>query len=352
MSSPSQKWLSLQALRFLAVLLVLWAHVKYTVAVEYKGGWVESAFGSFGVDLFFVISGFVISGSADRLRAGPGRFLLQRFIRVVPLYWIFSVPYLFRNWYGGGVTGGQIWNTVFFLPVFDISQFQNPAHPFGWTLSFEVWFYLLFGLGLAVAGYRAIEFMVALLLLGVVGVGAFYGDAWFFPRFAAHPLVMEFVAGCVIYRLRSRLGLLSGCLAVIGCVVILPLALEHQQLGAHNSVLLSEQLGWQRAVIWGSLATCVVVLALSLERRGVSCPTWLALLGDASYSMYLVQPFVLSLVKLLGFHSPAVALIFFMMLSTAVGYFIWQRLELPLTGFLRAKWVPNADKSTAVPVSA
>lgn len=341
MEAP-QKWISLQALRAVAVLFVLWAHVKYTgPGAEAQAEWVKSGFGAFGVDLFFVISGFVIAGSADRLRGDAMHFLLQRFIRVVPLYWLFSIPYVVRYSYSPGMDASEWWNTFLFLPIWDVAAFSNPAHPFGWTLSFEVWFYLLFAVCLAVAAQHALTAMALLLMGGVAIVTATYSGQWFFPRFAAHPLVLEFVAGCLIYRFVRRLGLAAALLALVGIVALLPIALDHQALGAHNSVLSDVDLGWQRAVYWGGLAVCIVVLALVLESRHVAFPRYLCKLGDASYSMYLVQPFALSVVKFVALPHAFVAFAFFVAVSTGFGYAVWRYVETPITAYLKSKWLPD-----------
>lgn len=283
----------LQVLRFCAAALVLWAHAKFVVQ-SHTNPFMETAFGAIGVDVFFVISGFVIALTTSKPGMTWRLFLAQRVARVVPVYYFFiGVTVLVRlhNYVQFHREVGW-WNTVFFIPLFDHSYYVAGVHAFGWTLSYEMWFYAVFGAALFLFRPNRAWLVVSLFLaVGAVAIFPFYTLGWYMPRFAFHPIVLEFCGGCLLFHFRHRLkgavfaGLLCA-LPVFGYYAVL-----HEKLGWHMDVLGNVSLGFQRAGIWGGFAICLVGCVVGMDLSGkVKFPRWLALLGDASYSIYLIQP--------------------------------------------------------------
>ena len=336
---------SLQALRGLAALAVLTAHFKFTAQTydfQRMPAWAASGLGGVGVDLFFVISGFVISMTADRKQQSAREFLTARAIRVLPLYWLLSLPYLLKELLSADRNGRVILNSLFFLPLADVGKFTHPAHPYGWTLSFEIWFYTLFALLLLWFAPRRAGGFLPLMLGTACGFAASISlrpEGWYFPWFALHPLCLEFCAGCVLYRYHERFGRVeagvAGTLAALLLAVVLP---RMPWLGEAFEFMDRPDWSWQRALVWGGSAVCLVIAALGWERSSSRVlPRWMLVVGDASFSLYLIQPYTLFAIRRLGIDNLLISSGCFLVLTLLASVAFWRWVELPLTRVAR-RW--------------
>lgn len=271
---------NLQALRAYAAISVALFHFSLVPASAMP--W---HFGSFGVDLFFVLSGFIIAYSADR---DSRHFLAHRLIRVLPTYWIVTslgaaicllgMPALdVLGWWG---------QSAAFLTN---AQGRPPIIFVGWTLVYELAFYLIFALALGVARKAApVAAIVLLVLLGLA--------LPLIPLSAATvlrpwPLLLEFAYGIAIFlvtkpiAMRShRLRWVGLILAVIGLALIY--AFDHTVRDLHG---LAQQ--WQRVFALGLPATLVVFGLVVMDKAGWGIKNRFVLaLGAASYAIYLLHP--------------------------------------------------------------
>jgi len=149
-STVRHRRIGLDLLRSLAIGGVLLSHgMQFLYAHVSWGGWLGHL-GSFGVDLFFVLSGFLIGGILIRL--GPalteGRvvlgFWIRRWLRTLPNYWLFlvlNVPFMLFVWRLDVRIRSFFWEFPFFLQNF--ASREPPFFPEAWTLSVEEWFYLI-----------------------------------------------------------------------------------------------------------------------------------------------------------------------------------------------------------------
>src|SRR5215510_5466128 len=141
----SSSLVSIQALRAVAALLVFWGHAINAVTAEVAADF-PPLYGPFGVDIFFVISGFVMVYSSERLFGRPDapiKFFARRFVRIVPLYWAatailvwFVVPYASTK---------AVLGSLLFTPRIPS---EAPLLYVGWTLIFEMFFYTVFAVAL------------------------------------------------------------------------------------------------------------------------------------------------------------------------------------------------------------
>lgn len=289
-AADTREYLGLQMLRAIAALAVVAGHsTDYlkdkTGSVPWQLAWVH---GPAGVDIFFIISGFVMMVSSGRLleKAHPARlFLWRRLVRIVPLYWLLTAvrlavvharPQLSTH----GVPG--VWNTMasfLFIPSLSPGGIVRPVIPVGWTLSFEMVFYVVFALGMAWSGKLLRVVTTVIILLALVGVVR--GAGWPVWTTLADPIVLEFLGGVWLGEMLLRGRILPRWAAwgavgagVLGLIAMVP-----------DSAL-------QRPLTWGVFALLIVGGTLSVEGSvGKRLPRWVLLLGDASYSIYLVQMF-------------------------------------------------------------
>jgi peptidoglycan/LPS O-acetylase OafA/YrhL len=179
--------LSVQMLRAVAALTVIVGHVQAQSILD-----TERFGGSFtpthilpwgaGVDLFFVISGFIMVASSEKLFAAPKgnvTFLARRFARIIPLYWIFATLYIVLKFLAGS-DGHPFpnWPDIVASYAFWPSDTFGDGHPrpfytLGWTLNYEMFFYILFALFLAFPRDKAVACVTA-ALAAAVGLGLLF----------------------------------------------------------------------------------------------------------------------------------------------------------------------------------
>ena len=271
---------SLQLLRALACLSVVVFHAAEMWRMRLSpGGTVMWRGASAGVDVFFVISGFVMMLSAARLQGVPraGRvFLWARLRRIVPLYWACSLVKIAALIGSGSVARvGLVYcmGSLLFLPVHDAAGLFKPVLPVGWTLSFEMLFYGLFAAALGSGRSPALYVPPILLVLTLLPLGAL-----------SNPILLEFTYGIALALLWRR-----GWLAAASAGLPLLLA------GVAGMVMLPVFLPGLRFLAWGLPAACMVAGMLCLEGVWQAIlPRFLVSLGDASYAIYLTHGFVLA----------------------------------------------------------
>ena len=303
-TSHDGEYFGLQALRAVAALAVVAAHAPEDLAASPFPTSVNWFHGVAGVDLFFVISGFVMMLSSTRLLAKvhPARlFLWRRLLRIAPLYWVLTCAKLaLLLAVPGEALHGRpsVWNVVssfLFIPSAGPGGEVRPVIVVGWTLSFEMAFYLLFAVALLVgaaeAGRRGLLRFLAPAVAVLALLGAVRTDAWPAWTMIADPIVLEFLAGVGVARLvqRRRLPSPAG-----GAVLV---------VAGAAALLWTVPRTIPRVLSWGVPAALVVLGVVALEPwLGRRLPRWLLLLGDASYSIYLAQTFALPALRVLIRH--------------------------------------------------
>ena len=308
-----ERFYGVQALRFAAATAVVVTHAvdlagtRLGLETALVGGTLEN-FGAVGVDVFFVISGFIIA-TTTRGQAGveaAGAFLWRRFRRVAPIYWLLSLPILIGMARGGTLSADVAAATFLFWP-FSGLEMTFPALGPGWTLCFEMLFYAGFGLAIASGrwvGWGLVGTYAAMLAAGLVVAAPVL-------RFWGAPIILEFLLGvgiASIWRFAPRrLGLWAVGLALVG----FGLGLVFGYGGIDDVRALNDPWnGLRRVLIWGLPSAMLVFGVVRMERTD-QAPGRLeraaAFMGDASYSIYLVHVLV---IRALGrmFESGMVAL--------------------------------------------
>ncbi|WP_042887524.1 acyltransferase family protein [Cupriavidus necator] len=299
---------SIQALRGLAAAFVVVFHSGLALGGPDAPvlGWLTDNVikrGHVGVDVFFVISGFIIAWVAVLARPTPERplsFLIRRGFRLAPPYWTMSAIHaLLLN----PVTPAAFAASLAFLPTSTAQApyYGYPALYVGWSLNYELAFYGAFALGLLLAGRRALLVVLALFALATLVLpwwrfGTLVGDpAQGYPfaspwlAMASNPLVLEFLLGCLLAwayaRWRHLLtpAIALGMLATGGAAFALSLPL----VGPDFSLIGR-----------GLPAALLLAGVVAAEHAGVlRVPRALVWLGELSFALYLTHPTVIEGVK-------------------------------------------------------
>lgn len=327
-----------QAIRAVAALLVTFVHIEIFVAAAglTRG---HLAFGNFGVDLFFVLSGFVIVYSTAKSTPTAGQFMLNRIIRVVPIYWLLTLcvfavaviaPQLLNATNGDPM---DLVKSLLFIPYVKANGLTQPVLFVGWTLNYEMFFYVTFAAFLLLARRRLIA-TVACTSAFIVGFSLFVQftqPPYVIPRFFGYPIVFEFVMGMWIALAARRWPEKTSPLAWPVLILAASWLLLH-------IVFIADAPRWLAA---GVPSAAILWAALMLERDGRALSNRVVrLLGAASYALYLSHPFVLQGVgKLAGpFDSPASGIataLLAIVLAHLVGIAVHLWVELPMVNWLK-----------------
>ncbi len=348
----------IQVLRALAAVMVAAGHAQFEVAgLAARAGlaFTPAAWLPWpaGVDVFFVISGFIIVHASSPLhgRSDARRtFLAHRIARVVPLYWLATTFVLALAWARPGLLGtgaegpGYLAASYLFWPMARADGAVQPLYSLGWTLNYEMAFYVVFALVLPL-GRRAAVLGVLALLAGLVVIGRVAGPLPVALAFWSDPIVLEFACGAGLALARQeglRLpGLARLVLAVAG-LALLSLAGETPAL--------------PRCLAWGGPALLLVAAAAlgpASEAGRRLRPA--ILLGDASYALYLAHPFVVRGLRLVaeasglaGAIGPGPLVVPMLVLASLAAILLHRTVERPLTRAARALLEPaRTPRSTA-----
>ena len=295
---PRATLLNIQALRALAAFMVVCVHLQALAVMGGAPGGVIYP-GNAGVDLFFVISGFIMVFTTGRKPQGPLVFFASRLRRVAPLYWSVTLalfviarlsPALVQN---TPSDLHRLLDSLLFVPAPRMDGTLQPVVFVGWTLNFEMAFYVLFALGLlAPRRWVGVAATAGALVLAVLW-------GWAAPPaspvlgFYTRPMIVEFGLGMLLGlawpRLRAPQGLAGPLMAVAAAAFGLMLA----------GPWLWPQV--DRLFAFGLPAAVIVASGLALERQGRAARwPWLQALGAASYSIYLSHFFITQAMILLA----------------------------------------------------
>ena len=360
MKPGRQKFESLEMIRALAALSVVFFHTQIiftgrTGIVPFGG--VFGA-GSRGVDLFFVLSGFIIAyiHAGDIGRPGRvGHYFYSRFVRIYPSVWITALLALtvYLIGFGGPDKADKLQPWSIAASFLLLPQHGDALVNVTWSLKYEIFFYLLFALAIL---RRSVGLWLILLwqatVLAVYLSGHQFGWSW--ASFYLRPIVLEFGLGLisawiVINRARFALldsrGFVTGMLALGVTVFVgaeLTQAYEPPALEALPDFL----------VFGVSAALIVVSLAVIDIQRRYAVPRILVFLGGASYPIYLVHFSTISLLAAFltrGNRVPMNDAVFLVVALVGItfGLLFHQGIDRPIHRFLRKR-----ERRVAPPAAA
>ncbi len=278
---------SIQFLRFIAASLVVISHSMLAIDLYFRDSISRSSlyfanFGGVGVHIFFVISGFIMvytSFGGGVQTFYPSKFLLRRFIRIYPIYWIYAIFYLLAHQVVADqyhLSYQEIIRALLLLPG-DSSLIIGPS----WTLAYEVYFYICFGIFMFLGPLRGLASMTLFFLASIAIGASFHADG---PGFhvVTDVLLMEFLAGAWIAYFFVA-GVDVGA-RLANALIVLDLA----------GFSAGFAYGYHRLpsiFMWG-VPSAFLIAGFVFKERGDRLSSLVqrtSFLGDSSYSLYLLH---------------------------------------------------------------
>lgn len=348
-AAPREKLYELQALRFLAAFLVFFSHIedrfenweqKYHLTIPRLG-----LDGQLGVDIFFVISGFVMGyvalGKFGQSGA-PRKFAADRVSKIMPLYWMLTLVqcavFLAGSHLGGNfdmarLNTEELLKSLFFIPYFNAEGKHRPVLGQGWTLNYEMAFYIVVAASLFLRKAWAIAAITGSFLL-VWFVGNILHPQSEVLRIWSVPIIFEFLLGFYIAAARSKWLAAERMLPRIPGVNLLVAAilLGHIALFGRDAPL------WVNALV-GLVTVSLCVLTQNSAPKDI-IQRAMVRLGDSSYSLYLSHNLSLLVVGVLWrgiFGAAALWAYIPVVIATGltIGHLCYLLIERPGTKWMR-----------------
>lgn len=333
----------IQFLRFVASALVVLTHATFYTHERLDGSFPVWRFGTIGVDIFFVISGFVMMISSQSLIGrsdGWKEFTARRLLRIVPMYWLATtvklgilllVPAMVLH---SELDPVRILLSYLFFPTTNVDGRFEPLLGVGWTLIFEMFFYFCFALALRLR-LDVLPFVASVMIACTV-VSLFRQDEWPAATMYFDPIVLYFLLGMVLAVLPRQHG--RGAFLVAGSVFLVLSACL--MLGDVAGAF--QERGWLRM---GLVVTSVYLVILAEPMLQGRIPRAFLYLGEISYVLYLFHPLVAPAVpevlERLKLESVALSVVGCVCAAVAFAALVHTMVEAPLASWLKRK-VPHA----------
>ncbi|MGS2872605.1 acyltransferase family protein [Enterobacter huaxiensis] len=374
-TQPNQKIYSIHYIRGIASILVILYHFRGNLNGIYAQsnlGDLLFGRGGIGVDLFFVLSGFIIAFSTKK-STGSIDFIFKRVFRIYPVYLacmllMLTLPSFHLD--------GNFLKSLFFIHL----DYQYTAPVFGyafifaaWTLTYEIIFYALFCISQTLSHkYRTIICSLTIVLVVVLLQAifndniSFFGNATISPgtdsepsilKILASPMMIEFVYGMLIFHIYEFLSKHSTAISKMHIKAICVAGITFSII-----CYMTGYLTYSGPIGAGLIAAILFISVLSIESLyGSFRSNVLNLLGNLSYSMYLSHVFVIRFVQAYGkdidfirYTSGFSRIIFMLMLTVLISYVLYHIVEKPFINLGRvlvAKYYTKTKEQVGVVVN-
>ena len=316
---------SIQVLRFFAAFSVMMVHLPIF------------EFGIWGVDIFFVISGFIMMYVTEN---NEKFFLLKRIFRIVPLYWLLTlgvfvlaifVPEVLNN---TTANVDHLIKSLFFIPFDKNGTGHFPILFLGWTLNFEVIFYFLFALSLVIFKENRMIACSIFIIIFLVFNKVLSEKNFIFETYA-NDIFIEFIFGMLLFLIWKKFNnkLFINLSSHLICLTLLFVA-----------VFILNYYDFSRSISYG-VPSFILAIYFLFFLNHLKFPKILVSLGDASYCIYLLHPYIIQFFyKILKINEYNIIIesIFTMIISVIVFVFsllIYRYIEFPVNHSLRKRFI-------------
>lgn len=336
--------MGLQILRITAAFLVLITHSSFYASERLDHHFSSWENGARGVDIFFILSGFVMIYSSTKLMKSANGwkvFAWRRIVRIVPMYWIATTIKVLALLLTTGLalhaqfSIAKTLESYFFLPSINMDGEIRPVLGVGWTLNFEMFFYFLFALALLL---RVNVYKFVGIILALFSLGAFFRKPGWPPiAFYLDTIVLEFFFGMLIAK---------ACLA--NKHIPRYLALPLMAVGFIALLGPFPHGGLPQGVVSGLPAALIILSMVALEDSMTRIPRLILYMADASYVIYLFHPLIAPSVPMillkLHLRYPLLSVACSITLALAVGCLIHSLVETPITNWFRDHVIIGREK--------
>lgn len=275
---------NIQVLRAFAAVAVVIFHTEYSL-------FGLRPFGSFGVEVFFVISGFIMAGICETNRDA---FFLRRLVRILPPYWAATLLlFVFACFYPALLKAThpsliELIKSLLFIPYIKSNGLLRPLLFVGWSLNYEMFFYVVLALCIWIMPRRPTLLAACVIVAITLGCHPFTGRN-LYATFYGSFVQFDFVLGMIAFYLcraipapaAQRLRSLT-LLCMLGSMVYL---IWYQGMATMTPLA--------TAITYTGMSFLMVTSADLTSKGGWDTDIrWIVLIGDASYILYLIHPYV------------------------------------------------------------
>lgn len=318
----------IQIIRFLGAVCIIFYHSNLI-----------GEHGYFGVEIFSIISGYIIVHST-RQKEGKIHFLFKRFIRILPLYWLmtlftYAIIYVYPTLsIMSEAKPEYLIKSMLFFPFQNSKGYNVPILGVGWTLNYEVFFYLIFFIAICINhSYRSIITCTAIVCLAVIG--QVYEGGVFYLNYYTDSFLLEFSFGILAFYIVEYIQkwvkgnysrIICLILAVVSFVWMLLDLTRYSSLPRCIRIGIPALIFFCAVLLWGKM--------MKFNKSLLEC-------GNMSFSIYLVEYFTTALYKIIVKNQPIVIklMVFFamMLITLSISYVSYRVIEIKFTGWVKEK---------------
>lgn len=324
---------SIQYLRGIAALMVVLHHTVHKGSQYGNSTLSWFNIGSAGVDLFFIISGFIMCYTTHNKKISPYIFLKHRIKRIIPLYWFFTtvalIIFLIIPQYvnsSGGNTG--ILASFLLIPTGEKFLVNN-----GWTLSYEFYFYFIFSLFIFLNNNKTLRYInISLFILLLYITGLILKPDNSYLKFIFSSLLMEFALGIFSYFIYKRVKIPK----IISIIFIFSSIFWFTHIIKSGNIFNNFL---NHAIPMFLLFNGFLHLESYFREQKTLINKFFEKLGESSYSLYLVHPFILSIITMIFEYFDLINSNFFIILLVIIsiisGWITYNRIEKKIASLLK-----------------
>lgn len=327
---------SVQFLRGIAALLVVIAHSSHKANQYQINIFQDFHIGGSGVDLFFIISGFIMCYTTYGKKVDFKSFIKNRIKRILPLYWLLTLialilyllyPHLINS--SGGKTG--IIESFFLIPNGSKFLINN-----GWTLSYEFYYYLIFSSLLFFSFNDKKRFSIIIsyfVFATILGLAINFSNPYFL--FLTSNLLLEFALGVICFLIFNKIKIKS----IISILLLLSGIIILVYQNYHNLPKFIDIRGIKYGIPMFLIFLSMIYLEPFFIRSKSTLLSFFNHIGNSSYSLYLIHPFALTptamILKLMNINNPFIFIITLIFTSILAGSLTYILIEKRLNKIVK-----------------